>query len=333
MTNLFEFSIYTMRSRNDLDYIFSNGGRGEFSEKKPWRKGKELFNEALSEDKRMPILLSAAEEESGLIFFGILESIAIDPSNKNTTYSFSDLRRIPNPKPLSSLTLRSTGKPISNNYIRPYAICTTPKDYKDWFEEKGLPPLIKERKSGSERFSFKENISGFSLLEFWQWSVSDLVSNASRGILAEYIVAKALGVADDLRQEWGAFDLLLKDGTKIEVKSSAYVQSWYQREYSSIRFGIQKTREWDAITNRQSEELKRQADIYIFSVLGHKIQHTLNPLALEQWTFYILPTSELDLHMKDRKGITLNKLKQLKPIRADFRNLKEKVQLAIDKLK
>ncbi len=332
MNNPFEFCIYTMRNSKDLDYVFNNGGKGEFSEKKTWRTGKHLFEEALLKDKRMPILFSSAEEKSGLVFFGILESITIDSSRNNTTYSFSNLRRIPNPKPLSSLRLRSTGKPLSNNYIRPYAVCKTPEDYKSWLEEKGLPPLIKERKIGTETFSFQGNISDFLLLEFWQWSASDLVSNTLRGVLAEYIVAKALGVADDFRKEWGAFDLLLKDGTKIEVKSSAYLQSWYQRKYSSITFGIPETREWTEITNKQSGIGKRQADIYVFALLRHKIQETLNPLALDQWTFYILPTAELDIHMKDRKTITLNKLKGLKPIAANFNNHKEKVRLVIDKL-
>ena len=321
-----------MRSRKDLDYIFNNGGRGEFSEKKTWRTGKHLLEEALSKDKRMPILFSSAEEKSAIVFFGVLESIEIDSSSKNTNYSFSNLKRIPNPKPLSSLTLRSTDEPLSNKYIRPYAVCKTPEGYKDWLEEKGLPPLTKERKLGSETFNFKGNSSDFSLLEFWQWSASDFVSNTLRGVLAEYIVAKALGVADDFRKGWGAFDLLLKDGTKIEVKSAAYVQSWYQKKYSSIIFGIPRTREWSEATNKLSEMTKRQADIYIFSLLRHKIQDTLNPLALDQWTFYILCTAELDLHMKDRKTITLNQLKQLKPVTSNFNDLKKKVQSVIDRL-
>jgi hypothetical protein len=48
------------------------------------------------------------------------------------------------------------------------------------------------------------------LIEFWQWSISDLVSNVSRGVLAEFIVAKALEIntVSNVRDEWAAYDLL-----------------------------------------------------------------------------------------------------------------------------
>ena len=59
-----------------------------------------------------------------------------------------------------------------------------------------------------------------------------------RGLLAEYIVAHALDLADAVRSEWDAYDLLLPNGIKLEVKSAAYIQSWYQKEYSNISFAI-----------------------------------------------------------------------------------------------
>ena len=34
----------------------------------------------------------------------------------------------------------------------------------------------------------------YKVIDFWKWSVSDLVSNATRGRLAEFIVAKALKI-------------------------------------------------------------------------------------------------------------------------------------------
>ena len=46
--------------------------------------------------------------------------------------------------------------------------------------------------SGDEMFQHGSNKLDFNLLSFWQWSSSDVVSNATRGILAEYIVGKAL---------------------------------------------------------------------------------------------------------------------------------------------
>lgn len=60
------------------------------------------------------------------------------------------------------------------------------------------------------------------LLNFWQWSSSYLLSNALRGVLAGYLVASALDVADGVRVEWDADDLIARSGIKVEVKSSAF---------------------------------------------------------------------------------------------------------------
>jgi len=63
--------------------------------------------------------------------------------------------------------------------------------------------------------------------EFWKWAFSDFMSNALRGVLAEYIVACAIGCTERLRVECDAYDLVTPDGTRIEVKPSAYLQTWH----------------------------------------------------------------------------------------------------------
>jgi len=81
-----------------------------------------------------------------------------------------------------------------------------------------------------------------------------VVSNATRGVLAEYLVAGALGVADGcIREEWAAYDLEARDGTRVDVKSAAYLQSWHQERLSQISFPVPKTRGWDRDTNRQDD--------------------------------------------------------------------------------
>lgn len=81
------------------------------------------------------------------------------------------------------------------------------------------------RKSGDEPFEFNGSSLPMSLLSFWQWSASDIVGNAMRGILAEYIVASSVGMSSGTRTEWDAFDIETSEGIKVEVKSGAYVQS------------------------------------------------------------------------------------------------------------
>jgi hypothetical protein len=108
-------------------------------------------------------------------------------------------------------------------------------------------------------------------LSFWQWSCSDLVGNALRGVLTEYIVATAVCGADKVRIEWDAYDIETPEGIKVEVKSGAYIQSWSQKKLSAIQFGIQQTQGWNAKTNNYSIQKARQADVYVFCVLAHKI--------------------------------------------------------------
>ena len=111
-----------------------------------------------------------------------------------------------------------------------------------------------------------------------------------------------------MRNSWGAYDLDAPDGTKIEVKSAAYVQSWYQKRLSNIQFGIRKTLEWLPEKNEIGKERKRQSDIYVFCLLTQKEKGMVNPLDLDQWEFYVIPTSLLDNEFGDRQTISLNQV-------------------------
>jgi len=179
---------------------------------------------------------------------------------------------------------------------------------------------------GSEAFRAGSRELGFNVRDFWAWSVSDLVSNATRGILAEYIVAKACGVDTSApRDEWAAVDLVTLEGVSIEVKSSAYVQSWYQDEYSKISFGVRRTLKWDPETNKRTGHPHRAADVYVFALLAHKDQETLDPLNLDQWEFYVLPTYVLDSRERSQHSITLPSLKRLNAGPHGFGGLRDAV--------
>jgi hypothetical protein len=169
-----------------------------------------------------------------------------------------------------------------------------------------LESLPKIRRTGDERLHRDGQDLGTNLLDFWQWSASDLVSNATRGILAEYFVALALGIpTDGVREEWASFDLQTPTGIKVEVKSAAYVQSWRQTRLSRIQFVTPMTRAWSSVTNVQSTELKRQADVYVFALLAHQDKPTIDPLNVNQWQFYVLPTSALNARTRSQHSITL----------------------------
>src|SRR5690349_14432789 len=100
-----------------------------------------------------------------------------------------------------------------------------------------VPPITPLR--GNERFVGVDA----KVSDFWAFAMSDLKMNNVRGYLAEYLVAKATGASGN-RVEWDAYDVLAPDETKIEVKSSAYLQAWAQRGVSRISFGGLRSRTW-----------------------------------------------------------------------------------------
>lgn len=183
-------------------------------------------------------------------------------------------------------------------------------------------------KTGNELLSFKGQAINYSLLDFWRWSVSDILSNATRGRLAEFIVGTAIGIdPENVRDEWDAYDLKTEEGIKIEVKSASYIQTWNQKCYSAISFRTKLTKYWDPVSNIETLEAKRHADLYVFCHLKHKDQHTIDPLKLEQWDFYVLPTYRLDHYERSQSSITLNSLKKLtEPLK--YGELKTQIYLA-----
>lgn len=192
----------------------------------------------------------------------------------------------------------------------------------------GRIPL--QRREGSERFHHSGVDLGFDLLGFWQWSVSDVVSNATRGRLAEYLVAQALGAATGVRDEWAAYDLVDPRGIAIEVKSAAYLQSWHQEQWSSISFRCPPSRAWDAQTGVTSDVRKRQSEVYVFALLAHRDQATLDPFDLSQWEFHVLPTAVLDRRQPERDSITLSALQALHGPPVAYAALREAVAKAAE---
>ncbi|PCI42793.1 MAG: hypothetical protein COB41_08795 [Proteobacteria bacterium] len=184
-------------------------------------------------------------------------------------------------------------------------------------------------KSGSEPFHLNGKKLNQNVLSFWQWSHSEILGNTLRGILAEYIVSMDVKCPYEVREEWDAFDLVSQEGVKIEVKSSSYIQSWKQSKLSKISFGIQPTIIWDEY-NHRSSKAQRQSDVYVFCLLAHKEQKTIDPLNLEQWEFYVLPTRALDERVGNQKTITLSSLLRLNPKQCGFGEINEAIEIQLE---
>jgi hypothetical protein len=186
-----------------------------------------------------------------------------------------------------------------------------------------FPPIIVKRLSGNESFQTQTGQKKLTVSDFWQWFGSDLTNNVIRGALAEFIVASALNIADGVRDVWSPFDLLTENNVKIEVKSAAYLQTWFQKTHSSISFDIGQTRGYDSATNQFETEIKRQADIYVFCLLHFKDKTNLNPMDLSQWEFYILPTSVLNENHLNQRKIGLSSLLKLNPLKVKYEEMAE----------
>lgn len=190
----------------------------------------------------------------------------------------------------------------------------------------GLSQQKAELLDGEEPF----NVGGersLKLLDYWRWSGSELLGNTTRGILAEFLVAAALGLHKRPRAEWGGYDLRMESGTTIEVKSSAYVQSWKQEKYFPIKFTIApRFWSWDPETGKSTggNVKQRWADMYVFCVFTKK-EPPFNPLDTAAWDFYVLPTKVLDQECSEQKTIRLSSLEKLSPCECCYADLKKTI--------
>ena len=154
-------------------------------------------------------------------------------------------------------------------------------------------------------------LASASVGDFWQWAYSDLVGNTDRGVLAEFIVAKAIRSVHRIRNPWASYDLETPSGAKVEVKSAAYLQAWYQKEPSKVQFSIRKTLEWVPKSNKFIEPKRCHSDVYVFCLIAEQDKQRLNPLDFSQWVFYVVPTRDIDARYGGRKSITLRQVRAL----------------------
>ena len=172
----------------------------------------------------------------------------------------------------------------------------------------------KTRKAGDKAFCVRGENLEFTVLDYWRWANSDLLDNAARGVLAEFLVANAVNQTNEPRSEWGSFDVRTESGIRVEVKSAAYAQSWPQEKPSRFSFDIAPRAEvWNPETNETMyyDPPERVSDVYVFCILGQPHDPDPDPMDLDQWEFYVLPTAELDKERPRQKKIALNPLKAL----------------------
>jgi hypothetical protein len=167
-----------------------------------------------------------------------------------------------------------------------------------------------------------------TVADFWQFALGDLRMNNARGYLAEFLVAKALGMSDVHRVEWDAYDLLVDDRIRVEVKSSAYLQAWEQRQLSRIEFsGLRGTRyhprHGDDPAGRQFN-----AHVYVFCVQTAQAHDEYRPLDVTQWDFHVASKDALERAQVGR-SVGLATVRRIATL-ADATTLRDTVLAAAD---
>ncbi len=172
-----------------------------------------------------------------------------------------------------------------------------------------------------------KHTQGLTVADFWKWAYSDVLSNRNRSIFAEFLVASVLSETDKPRIEWDAVDIRYNN-KKIEVKSAAYVQSWYQNKLSDIRYAIEKRFAWDSETNVYNSIKARNADCYIFCLFEEKVSEDADVFDTGKWKFFVVKTQQLEENFFDQKTVSLGRLKRI-CLEVDFENLKQAVEKAL----
>ncbi len=113
------------------------------------------------------------------------------------------------------------------------------------------------------------------------------------GWLAEYLVWRATGVERPVRVEWDAFDVLWGD-IRVEVKSSALVQRWAQRQPSTLAFSGLRGKLLDPETNTYAAESTYNADVYVLSRESRGARAVSTNSDIANWRFAVLSCAALE---------------------------------------
>ena len=147
---------------------------------------------------------------------------------------------------------------------------------------------------GNEAFTLNGEATDMTVLEFWRWHFSEIYDLQSK--IAEYIVGKALGLTEAQNVGvWTLYDMLYR-GRRVEVKETSYYHAWQSDEEPKSRqriFGVGMA--YDDYTKKKGgSPYRRQNDVYVFCLNTGETKSTSDPLELDNWQFYVIPTATIN---------------------------------------
>lgn len=171
---------------------------------------------------------------------------------------------------------------------------------------------------GNEHLTYHAQELPQTAKDFWAWARSRLLADGPRGDLAEFIVNTALGCdTTDAKRGWGECDIIYH-GARIEVKCSSVLQAWDRATPAKPVFSIAKTRKCDIIEDengyfycgRNDQSSERRSEIYVLCLFANPDRSTADPLAMEQWQFYVIDTATINERCGDHRSLSLAKIKR-----------------------
>ena len=178
--------------------------------------------------------------------------------------------------------------------------------------------------NGSEVFEFNGKSIGFSLLDFWKFQYSNIYN--LQEYIAEFLVAQALEVKESQNTDsWTLYDIKYRN-TRIEVKETSYYHPWNENGKISKQrtFGITKANSsYECIGEENRYE--RQNDIYVFCLNTGMDKDSSNPMNLNNWEFYIVPTAFINEKCGDNKSISLGRLRSMGIVAKRYDEIKSEI--------
>ena len=179
--------------------------------------------------------------------------------------------------------------------------------------------------NGDEKLINDGSYLPYTMLNFWQWSLSNIQFGMTRGTFADFIVRCALdrgGVPTrpDIGTGFEPYDLegpvIPSTGkvARIEVKSSAFLNSETGKYAERASFSIAPARVPIEGDIKKDSPQQRNNDLYVFT-LYTATDNRRNILDLSWWEFFVLPTYKIedDRHLSVQKTISLKRVKEYCP--------------------
>ncbi len=183
----------------------------------------------------------------------------------------------------------------------------------------------------NEKFICNGQELDFGILDFWKYKYSNVWN--IQEYIAEFLIEKALGLEESQNTEyWTLYDINYRN-KRIEIKETSYYHPWNENgKISNQRvFGITMANS-NYEDSENENKFERQNDVYVFCLNTGKTREEANPLDLNNWEFYIVPTITINELCGKNKTISLNKVKNIAE-QVNYFEIKSYIDYLIDQNK